>query len=58
VCSGRAHLEILREASERQAGVIVMGMHGHGFVNRLMFGSTTDRVVRGATCPVLIVRGV
>jgi nucleotide-binding universal stress UspA family protein len=33
-----------------------MGVHGHGVIDRLLFGSTTHHVVREAPCPVLSVR--
>jgi nucleotide-binding universal stress UspA family protein len=35
--------------------VIVMGTHGRRGFDRLMLGSTTDRVIRKASCPVLVV---
>jgi nucleotide-binding universal stress UspA family protein len=54
--TGRAYQAILRVAAEDRAGLIVMGVHGHGVVDRLFFGSTTQHVVRQATCPVLTVR--
>jgi nucleotide-binding universal stress UspA family protein len=54
--SGRPHREILRIADEQHAGVIVMGVHGHSAVDVLLFGSTTNHIVRQATCPVLTLR--
>lgn len=56
VVEGRASREVLRLAAEQSADLIVMGVHGRGAVDLLMFGSTTHQVVRGAACPVLIVR--
>jgi nucleotide-binding universal stress UspA family protein len=56
VVDGRAHREILRAAEERQVDLIVMGVRGSGAVDRLLFGSTTQQIVRHATCPVLTVR--
>jgi nucleotide-binding universal stress UspA family protein len=55
--SGRPHREIVRVASEKTAGLIVMGVHGRGALDRAVFGSTTSQVVRHAACPVLTVRG-
>jgi nucleotide-binding universal stress UspA family protein len=55
VTVGRAHREILRTAAERQADLIVLGVHGRNALDRLVFGSTTEHVVRRATCPVLAV---
>jgi nucleotide-binding universal stress UspA family protein len=36
--------------------LIVIGVHGGGVLDRDVFGSTTDHVVRAAPCPVLTVR--
>ena len=57
VVSGRAHREILRAAETKPADLIVMGAQGRGGIGLALFGSTTQQVVRGATCPVLTVRG-
>ena len=54
---GKPGREILRIASDRQAELIVMGVHGRGAADLLFFGSTTQHVVREATCPVLTLRG-
>jgi nucleotide-binding universal stress UspA family protein len=35
--------------------MIVLGVRGHGLVKTLFLGSTTDRVIRQAPCPVLSV---
>jgi len=45
--------EILRAARERSAGLIVMGAHG-GPMDSTLFGSTAHKVVRRASCPVLV----
>jgi nucleotide-binding universal stress UspA family protein len=34
----------------------VLGTHGKGVLDQALFGSTTERVVRKAPCPVLTVR--
>jgi nucleotide-binding universal stress UspA family protein len=47
--------EILLFAAERQADLIVMGSQGHGLLEHLVFGSHTTRVMRAASCPVLVV---
>ena len=54
VARGKPWREIVREASDRDAGLIVMGVHGHGPLDRFFFGSTADGVVRHAGCPVLV----
>jgi nucleotide-binding universal stress UspA family protein len=56
VVEGRAYREILRRAGEKRADLIVMGVHGRGALDLLLFGSTTHHVIRASTCPVLIVR--
>jgi len=53
---GSAYEEILRLAHERRSDLIVLGVHGRRRVERLLFGSTTNQVVRQAACPVLTVR--
>jgi nucleotide-binding universal stress UspA family protein len=55
---GRAHREIIRAAEANSADLIVMGAQGRGGVDLALFGSTTQQVVRSASCPVLTVRGV
>jgi nucleotide-binding universal stress UspA family protein len=56
VVRGKPSREIVRVAQEDSAELIVMGVHGHGVVDRMLFGSTTHHVVREAPCPVLSVR--
>ncbi len=56
VINGKAHVEVVRAASSRQADLIVIGMHGRSPLDMAIFGSTTNQVVRHATCPVLTVR--
>jgi universal stress protein A len=56
VRTGNPHQEILREAEERGVEMIVVATHGHSGVEHMLFGSTADRIVRHATCPVLTVR--
>ena len=54
--TGKPYAEILRVAAERQNDLIVLGVHGRNALDRLVFGSTTEHIVRRATCPVLTVR--
>jgi nucleotide-binding universal stress UspA family protein len=56
VVKGKAYVEILRVAAERQADLIVLAVHGRNALDRMVFGSTTEHIVRRATCPVLTVR--
>ena len=55
VVVGTAAIEIVRYANERAADMVVLGSHGHGVVRRYMLGSVAERVLRQATCPVLVV---
>lgn len=55
VKAGTPSREILLLAEEREAGLIVVGVHGR-FLDLFHFGSTAHHVVRGAACPVLTVR--
>lgn len=53
---GKAYREILGVATEERADLIVMGVHGRNALDLMLFGSTTNQVVRRATCPVLTLR--
>jgi nucleotide-binding universal stress UspA family protein len=57
VVHGMPSSEIVRVAEDRRADLLVMATHGRGFVSHALFGSTTERVLRRAPCPVLTVRG-
>jgi len=57
VVLGRAYREILKVAAESGTDLIVMGAQGRDGLGLTLFGSTTQQVVRAATCPVLTVRG-
>ena len=46
---------IVEWAKQHGADLIVLGTHGRTGFSRLMLGSVAERVVRGATCPVLTV---
>ncbi len=56
VVTGTPHLEVVRLAKECGADMIVMATHGRGFISHAILGSTTERVIRHAPCPVLAVR--
>jgi nucleotide-binding universal stress UspA family protein len=53
---GKPWREVLRVAADRGSDLIVMGVLGRGAVDLLLFGSTTQHVVREARCPVLTLR--
>ena len=58
VVSGHPKTRILAYAKEHDTQLIVMGAQGRDGVGLALLGSTTERVVRDAACPVLTVRGV
>ncbi len=48
--------EVLRVAEERKSDLIVVATHGRSGLAHLALGSTAERIVRGAACPVVTVR--
>ena len=54
VAVGKPPVEILRVARERSCDLIVMSSHGLTGARKLFFGSTTERVLRETTVPVLV----
>ena len=56
VATGNASEEILKAAGEINADLIAMSTHGRSGLRRMAFGSITDKVLRGASIPVLMVR--
>jgi len=54
---GTASVEIVRTAIEDACDVIVIGTRGQSALRHMLFGSTAERVLRKATCPVLAVPG-
>ena len=56
LASGIPYREIIKKARESAAGLIVIGTHGRTGVEHVIFGSTAEKVVRIAPCPVLSVR--
>lgn len=57
VRSGKSYREILELAEERNVDLIVMGVRGRNPLDLMLFGSTTQHVVRHAKCPVLTIGG-
>jgi nucleotide-binding universal stress UspA family protein len=56
VVRGVPFVEIIKTAKERHADLIVIGTHGRTGIDHMLFGSTAEKVVRKAACPVLTVR--
>lgn len=56
VVQGKPSAEIVRVAQEEAVDLLVLGTHGKGMLDQALFGSTTERVIRKAPCPVLSCR--
>ena len=56
VLVGRPAEEIANYARDHDAAMIIMTTHGYSGVKHLLLGSTTEGVLRHATCPVLSIR--
>lgn len=56
VVNGIPFLEILRQAESSNVDLIVLGARGAASVDQIVFGSTAERVLKGADCSVLVVR--
>jgi nucleotide-binding universal stress UspA family protein len=53
---GRPFLEIIQAAKDESVDLIVIATHGRGGLEHVLFGSTAEKVVRKAPCPVLSIR--
>jgi universal stress protein A len=56
VKTGKPFIEIIETASEQDADLIIIATHGHTGMEHILFGSTAEKVVRKAPCPVLTLR--
>jgi nucleotide-binding universal stress UspA family protein len=56
VLFGDPGIEIAEYAKKIGAELIVISSHGHHGVRRVLLGSVAERVVRHATCPLLVLR--
>ncbi len=54
--TGKPFVEINEYAREQDIDMIIIATHGHTGVEHLLFGSTAEKVVRKAPCPVLTLR--
>jgi nucleotide-binding universal stress UspA family protein len=54
---GPPAVAVLNEAEAVGADLIVVGSRGYGPAKRVLLGSVAEAIVRGASCPVLTVRG-
>jgi nucleotide-binding universal stress UspA family protein len=55
VIGGKPYEEILRTVDTKGIDLVVMGSTGRHGLNRVLLGSTTDRVLRSAKVPVVVV---
>lgn len=53
---GKPFVEIIRVAKEEQVDMIIIATHGHSGFEQILFGSTAEKVIRKAQCPVLSIR--
>lgn len=56
VKTGKPFIEIIETASEENIDLIIIATHGHTGMEHILFGSTAEKVVRKAPCPVLTIR--
>jgi universal stress protein A len=56
VRTGKPWEEIVTVAKELDIDLIIIATHGYGGLKHVLMGSTAERVVRHAPCPVLVVR--
>ncbi len=55
VAAGMPHKEILKTIKSTGVDLVVMGTFGKKGLERVLIGSTTERVMRNAECPALII---
>jgi len=53
---GKPFIEIIETAAEKDSDLIIIATHGHTGVEHILFGSTAEKVVRKAPCPVMTLR--
>ncbi len=53
---GRPADDIIKTAEERDVDIIIMGTAGRSGLDKFLLGSVAEKVMRTATCPVLIIR--
>lgn len=54
VVVGDASNEIIKYAKVQNADMIIIGTHGARGLEKILLGSTAERVVKKAPCPVLV----
>lgn len=56
VVNGYAAEEVLSHAEEIGADLIIMGTHGRKGIDRILFGSVAEKVVKSSPIPVMTIR--
>ena len=56
VRKGQPYEEILKEAAERKIDLIVIASHGKTGLKKYLIGSVTEKVMKEAKCPLLLIR--
>lgn len=56
VATGDPGATICDIATERNVDLVVLGSHGHGWLQRVLIGSVSNHVLHHAPCPVLVMR--
>ena len=54
--SGTAYIEIVKTAKELDVDLTTLATHGRTGLSHLVFGSTAEKIIRLAPCPVLVVK--
>lgn len=52
---GQPHEAVLEYTRDNEVDLIIMGRHGRSGLNRLLLGSTAERVLRSSDIPVLVI---
>lgn len=56
VKTGKPYIEIIETSKENEIDLIIIATHGHTGFEHILFGSTAEKIVRKAPCPVLSLR--
>jgi nucleotide-binding universal stress UspA family protein len=56
--TGKADEKILEVAKQEKVDMIIMGSHGRTGLERTIFGSIAEKVIKNSPCPVLVIRPV
>lgn len=54
ILMGKASEQIIEFSKKEFVDLVVIATHGSGGLEHFLFGSTTEKVIRGVRCPVLV----